>query len=441
MLVLEKGIIYMQIYDYFKGEIIAGRIKAGDKLPSKRQLAKTYALGLTTVETAYAKLAEEGFIEPRQRQGYFVSAVGELYIAPTSRGVSKLPEEAVPFDFSYSGVSEEGFPYRIFRRLASQIMEGEDLLCQVDYQGYPRLRQRIAEYLERSRGVRCHADAIVISSRVEYLYQMLFRLVPGSYAIEDPGYPSLRKQLKTHGVDYLPIPLDEEGMSAKLLKNSRAKVAVVTPAHQFPRGLIMSMARRRQLLYDCGLDYLIEDDYDSEFKYSNRPVPALKSMDGEDRVIYLGSFSKSISPAFRVSYMVLPQALLQSYHQHYQSLVCPVSIVIQKMLARFLESGEFEKHLNRMRKLYAKKRALIQDMVASRRDLKITGADAGLHVVLEYPNSYEEQDIIDRAWAKGIRLYGVSSYGQASKNPALVLGFASLSLKDLEKAMSLLLTI
>lgn len=203
----------------------------------------------------------------------------------------------------------------------------------------------------------------------------------------------------------------------------------------------MNMQRRVELLNMEKIKYIIEDDYDSEFKYSKRPVPALKSIDINDKVIYIGSFSKSISPSFRVSFMVLPFDLVEKYNRIFKYFICPVSIMVQKMLTSFIESGEFEKHLNRMRKIYSKKRQLLMDMLSERKDITIRGADAGLHLVLEYPKYYNEEDIVKKAKEKKIKVYGLSSYGTKREIPSILLGFATLSDEKLRDGIKLLLEI
>ena len=227
-------------------------------------------------------------------------------------------------------------------------------------------------------------------------------------------------------------------MSIDALQNSSANICALTPAHQFPTGIIMNMKRRSEILNCSQIDFVIEDDYDSEFKYSNRPVPALKSIDYPDKVIYMGSFSKSISPSMRVSYMVLPESLLEKYHQLFHCFVCPVSIIIQKILTKFLESGEFEKHLNRMRKIYSKKRQLIVDLLKDCPDIKVTGADAGLHVVLQYPKCFTENEIVAEARKQKIVVYGLESYGKKQEYPSILLGFATLTNKEITEGISLL---
>lgn len=430
----------MQIYEYFKNEIINGTYKANTKLPSKRNLAKEYKISLNTVDNAYSKLLEEGFIYSKERQGFFVSDVGELYVLDSKPIHITKEEENIEYDFSYSGVSEE-FPYKIFKKISSNIFDNKDILEKVDYQGYLPLRTQISEYLNKSRGFKAEPSQIVISSGSEYLFQIIFKLISGKFGIEDPGYNMLSNIMDTNDINYEFIPVDKNGMDLTKLKKSKSDFCVITPAHQFPTGVIMNMQRRVELLNMKKIKYVIEDDYDSEFKYSKRPVPALKSIDVNDKVIYIGSFSKSISPSFRVSFMVLPFDLVEKYNKIFKFFICPVSIMVQKMLTTFIETGEFEKHLNRMRKIYSKKRQLLIDMLSERKDITIRGADAGLHVVLEYPKNYSEEYIVKKAKEKKIKVYGLSSYGTKREIPSILLGFATLSEEKLKEGVKLFLEI
>ena len=440
MLILDNGVLYIQIYEYFKNEIINGTYKAHSKLPSKRNLAKEYNISLNTVDNAYSKLLEEGFIYSKERQGFFVSDVGELYVLDSKPIHITKEEENIEYDFSYSGVSEE-FPYKIFKKISSNIFDNKDILEKVDYQGYLPLRTQISEYLDKSRGFKADPSQIVISSGSEYLFQIIFKLISGKFGIEDPGYSMLSNIMDTNDINYEFIPVDKNGMDLTKLKKSKSDFCVITPAHQFPTGVIMNMQRRVELLNMKKIKYVIEDDYDSEFKYSKRPVPALKSIDVNDKVIYIGSFSKSISPSFRVSFMVLPFDLVEKYNKIFKFFICPVSIMVQKMLTTFIETGEFEKHLNRMRKIYSKKRQLLIDMLNERKDITIRGSDAGLHIVLEYPKTYSEEYIIKKAKEKKIKVYGLGSYGTKREIPSILLGFATLSDEKLKEGIKLFLEI
>ena len=401
---------------------------------------KEYNISLNTVDNAYSKLLEEGFIYSKERQGFFVSDVGELYVLDSKPIHITKEEENIEYDFSYSGVSEE-FPYKIFKKISSNIFDNKDILEKVDYQGYLPLRTQISEYLDKSRGFKADPSQIVISSGSEYLFQIIFKLISGKFGIEDPGYNMLSNIMDTNDIKYEFISVDENGMDLEKLKKSKSDFCVITPAHQFPTGVIMNMQRRVELLNMKKIEYVIEDDYDSEFKYSKRPVPALKSIDVNDKVIYIGSFSKSISPSFRVSFMVLPFDLVEKYNKIFKFFICPVSIMVQKMLTAFIETGEFEKHLNRMRKIYSKKRQLLIDMLSERKDITIRGADAGLHVVLEYPKNYSEEYIVKKAKEKKIKVYGLSSYGTKREIPSILLGFATLSEEKLKEGVKLFLEI
>ena len=392
------------------------------------------------MDNAYSKLLEEGFIYSKERQGFFVSDVGELYVLDSKPIHITKEEENIEYDFSYSGVSEE-FPYKIFKKISSNIFDNKDILEKVDYQGYLPLRTQISEYLDKSRGFKADPSQIVISSGSEYLFQIIFKLISGKFGIEDPGYNMLSNIMDTNDIKYEFISVDENGMDLEKLKKSKSDFCVITPAHQFPTGVIMNMQRRVELLNMKKIEYVIEDDYDSEFKYSKRPVPALKSIDVNDKVIYIGSFSKSISPSFRVSFMVLPFDLVEKYNKIFKFFICPVSIMVQKMLTAFIETGEFEKHLNRMRKIYSKKRQLLIDMLSERKDITIRGADAGLHVVLEYPKNYSEEYIVKKAKEKKIKVYGLSSYGTKREIPSILLGFATLSEEKLKEGVKLFLEI
>lgn len=438
MLIIQDGVMYLQIYEYFKKEIILGTYKANTKLPSKRALAKEYNIALNTVENAYAKLLEEGFIYSKERSGYFVSNVGELYILDNKKVILEKEKEDIKYDFSYNGVSNEGFPFKLFKKISSNIFDEDDILEKVNFKGFLPLRIQIAEYLNKSRGFKADPSQIIISSGTEYLFQIIFKLIEGKYAIENPGYKMLSNIMDLNNIKYEYINVDENGMSYKDFKKSNCDFCILTPAHQFPTGVIMNAKRRVDFLNLKKLKYIIEDDYDSEFKYSKRPVPSLKSIDVNDKVIYLGSFSKSISPSFRVSFMVLPFKLIKKYNERFKYFICPVSITVQKILTNFIESGEFEKHLNRMRKIYSKKRELILNILKDEKNIKIKGADAGLHVVLEYKNKSSEKEIIIKAKEQKIKVYGLSAYGTKKDVPSILIGFATLKEEELKKGLDIL---
>ena len=314
------------------------------------------------------------------------------------------------------------------------------------------LRRRIARYLRQSRGVICTEQQIIISAGTEFLLQLLVQLLDKNsvYGLEDPGYERLSMLFKNNAIDFRPISIDNKGMIPEEIIKSGVNVIYIAPAHQFPSGSIMPINRRLKLLNWANTSqerYIIEDDYDSEFKYSGKPIPALKGMDTNDKVIYMGSFSKSISPATRVSYMVLPEALLNSYKERLSYFMCPVPMIDQKVLYRFIGEGYFEKHLNKMRTVYKRKRELLVKEIERldiKKKIQIHGSDAGLHLLLEVDNGMSEEQLVYSAFMAGVKVYALSRYIIKSqivfKKPTVVLGFAALTENEIKKAVMRLLS-
>ena len=452
--------IYLQLYEHIKSEIQSGRIEAGSKMPSKRKLSQHLAVSQNTVQAAYEQLIEEGYIYSLERKGYYVAEIDHIFHLEEKKqellhkGAAET--EKIIYDFSYQGVDQENFPFSAWRKITKDVINEYDkeLLKQGDPQGHLYLRQTIAEYIRQSRGVDCKAEQIVISSGTEYLFQILIQILSQEavYGIENPGHERLNLLFKSNRANYEVLAIDELGMNISEVRKSRVSVLCVTPSHQFPSGNIMSINRRAQLLNWANERqdrYIIEDDYDSEFKYSGKPIPALQGLDKGGRVIYMGSFSKSLSPALRISYMVLPDELLRIYHKKLSFMICPVSVMLQKVLHRFIEEGFFERHLNKMRNLYKKKREILSEEVSEIRkklpkdqSLTIKGADAGLHLLLEIINGMSEKELVESAAWHGVKVYPLSKYYLAEKNlpdkPSVLIGYAAMSKEDIVKAFKLL---
>jgi GntR family transcriptional regulator/MocR family aminotransferase len=310
------------------------------------------------------------------------------------------------------------------------------------------LRSSIARYLHRYRGVVCSSEQIIISSGTEYLLQLLIQIFDQDYvyAIENPGYEKLALLFNSNRAKYLPFQIDQQGIDIEQIERSAVNVACITPSHQFPMGSIMPINRRIRLLNwanNAPDRYIIEDDYDSEFRYTGKPIPSLQGLDSENRVIYLGSFSKSLTPALRISYMVVPLKLMGVFHQKMSFYACSVPAIEQEILNRFIENGYYERHLNRMRKLYRQKReslvSAIQQMMPT---VAIIGANAGLHLVLKVNNGMPEEQLIQRAKEHGVQVYGVSRYFSnrvpAEYRDVVVLGFATMNLSKITPAIALL---
>ena len=443
--------LFEQLYGFIKKEIICGNFSRNEKLPSKRKLAANLQCSQNTVQAAYNQLMDEGYLTARAKSGYYVAALdGILNLGGENRTSSPYQDQSLHYvyEFSHQGVDFECFPFSLWRKITREVINDydRDLLRTGDPKGFPGLRASISGYLHHSRGVNCTADQIIVSSGTEFLLQLLVQLLSAStvYAIENPGYEKLNLVFKSNRVEYRAVPLDRYGMQPEALEKSMADVACITPSHQFPTGCIMPISRRIQLLnwtYEKPERYILEDDYDSEFRYSGKPIPSLQGLDRQGRVIYIGAFSKSLSPALRISYMVLPEKLLRRYDEKLTFYICPVPTVEQKTLQRFMEEGHFERHLNRMRNLYKQKRetvvAAIHEILP---DAEVEGASAGLHLTLRIHNGMTEQELIQSAREHQVKVYGLSRYYSvlpaSKRGNTLLLGFATLKIDEIPDAVS-----
>lgn len=448
-----KVSLYEQIYFYIKQEIQAGKLPFGSKLPSTRGLALHLQVSRNTIDMAYAQLQSEGYIEAIAKKGYFVNQVTGLmnlskqnattYILP-----KKQEEREYKYNFSPFDVDLTHFPYSVWRQFSKNCMnQNKELFLLGSNQGDEPLRNAIATYLHQSRSVNCSKEQIIIGAGVEFLLQLLIQLFPSNtwIAMENPTYKKAYQIFEGLSRKTCAIALDEQGLDVKKLRESKANIAYVMPSHQFPLGIVMPIKRRLELL-DWALEqeerYIIEDDHDSEFRYKGKPIPSLQGIDSNGRVIYIGTFSKAIAPSIRVAYMVLPKKLLEKYQRQLYYYSCTVSRVDQSIITDFLEKGHFERHLNRMRKVYRTKHdVLLQALKVFGKQIRISGEHAGLHLVLEFLIDIPEKDVIMLAQKVGIHLYGLSEYFVLpfeSSYTTLVLGYANLSEEAIRESIQLL---
>ncbi len=444
--------LYKQLYQEIKKAIIEGKIVVGIKLPSKRKLADYLQISQTTVELAYAQLVAEGFIESRPRKGFYAQPVEELAYLDIPHDEPAV-EESISYriDFNSGNIDTHSFPFLTWRKLTRDILDdsNHELLLSGHPQGDDVLRQEIARYLYQSRGVVCDASQIVIGSGTEQLLPLLIRLLDKKlvYGYENPGYALTHSIFSHHDRQAIPIDIDADGLNVSQLESSTVDVAYVTPSHQFPSGSVLSATKRAQLLNWAVAKperYIIEDDYDSEFRYTSRPIPALQSMDLSDRVIYISTFSKSLMPSLRLAYMVLPKRLLRAYQQTFRHYSSSVPRHDQHMVATFMKDGHFARHLNRMRKLYQKKiKQLSTSLAPFAPTVTVSGEQAGMHIVLTIQTKWTEQELIKRAKQVGIRVTGLQSYDvhkRAYTPPKIVLGFGGLSEEDIHAGIMELMT-
>lgn len=467
-----KECLYEQIYDHIKREIKAGKLLSGEKLPSARFLAEYLQVARSTVDYAYGQLLSEGYIESRPCRGYYVCPMEELFVLEeegrtagdsgkgSSRGAERKEEPVWPeaaegedagvflTDFSPYDIDMSGFPFSVWKKITKNILTyaNSDLFAKGDAQGDDALRRTIARYLHASRGVDCRPEQIIVGAGNDYLLMLLEKILGRHVriAMENPTYIRSYKIFRSFGYHIAAVDMDESGMQAEQLAKTQADIAYVMPSHQFPTGIVMPIGRRLELLKwaDSGPDrYLIEDDYDSEFRFRGKPIPALQASDRHGRVIYIGTFSKAIAPAIRVSFMVLPEKLLEKYTGDCGFYSCTVSRIDQRILNEFIRDGYFERHLNKMRKLYrAKHEVLLECLQTMRQDFVISGENAGLHLLLTSKRGMPERVLVQKAAELGVRVYGLSEsmVEDVPDSASVLLGFGGLSEEQIREGIGLL---
>ena len=352
------------------------------------------------------------------------------------------------YDFSPNEIDMSGFPFGVWKKITKNILTdgNSELFSQGEPQGDYDLRLTISRYLHSSRGVNCTPEQIVVGAGNDYLLMLLEKILGRhvKIAMENPTYKRAYRIFQSFAYPITTVDMDESGMKVKSLEKEDVSVAYVMPSHQFPTGTVMPIGRRRELLkWADGEEerYLIEDDYDSEFRYRGKPIPSLQASDLYGKVIYMGTFSKAIAPAIRVSYMVLPEKLLARYRQNCYFYSCTVSRIDQRILNEFIRDGYFERHLNKMRKIYRGKHDLLLDCLKPfEEEFQISGEHAGLHVLLTARKKTEEKTFLHAAAAKGVKVYGLSDslvVGAPCK-ATLLLGFGGLKNKDIIEGVNLL---
>lgn len=403
---------------------------------------------------AYDQLLAEGYIEAFACRGYFVAKMEELVEAGPKTEAEMETSEPEPsgflVDFSPRGIDLDSFPYNTWRKLTRNTLvdDNKEMFHSGNHQGEPGLREAIRGYLHSARGVNCSARQIIVGAGSEYLLMLLSQILGRNHtiAMENPTYKQAYRVFDSLGYPVCPVEMDQFGMDPEMLEESGADVAYVMPSHQFPTGIVMPVGRRQELLrwaQDGEERYLIEDDYDSEFRYRGKPIPALQGMDRSGHVIYLGTFSKCIAPAIRVSYLVLPPQLVKRYQEQAGFYASTVSRIDQNILYQFLAQGHFERHLNRMRAIYkAKHDALLAAVRPLEQEFTIRGEHAGIHILLTGKGERTEEALIAQAAAVGVKVYGLSGYdihpGHSHRPATVVLGYASLSEAQIRTGAALL---
>ena len=480
--------LYEYLYRCIRHDIAHGRIEPGQKLPSKRALAKQLGVSLITIEAAYDQLAAEGYIRSRERCGYYACELApaahieepgsvhrraEAASAPASRrhkdhtanphnsqpfsrkeknsegstshrptadpsapptGAAAPHPQNTPFnaprlaDFTHSTLATTMLPYSAWAKAVRRTLSDESaasLAEAASAAGSPELRSAIADHLRQYRGMDVSPDQVVIGAGSQTLYQLLVQLLGRTrrYAVEDPGYPLLTRMYEQQDAQVAHIRLDDSGINVAALEASGASVAHIMPSHQFPTGIVTTAARRRELLNWAreGDRYLIEDDYDSEFRMAGRPIPSLFGIDAAERVLYLNSFAKSLGAAFRMAYLVLPPQLAQRFREQLGFYANTISPLDQLALARFIEQGHYDRHVNRLR-THARKTqdALVNALrEAFGERVAFAGLNDGLHFIMQLESERGERELAVAAEAAGIRIAPLSNFaGTATRTRA-----------------------
>lgn len=455
--------LYQQIYEHIKEEIRKGKLLAGERLPSARSLAESLQVARSTVDFAYGQLVAEGYVEARPQRGFFVSRIegllhvqdfdeeiqGKMDIHKQAKDEIK-DDRAIMYDFSPHAISMKDFPFATWKRITKDILvdANKEMFALGDARGDKELRMTISRYLHSSRGVNCLPEQVIIGAGSDYLFMLLEKILGRNVvvAMEDPTYTRAYRVFKSFEYEISPVPMDDNGMDVEALRNSSASVAYVMPSHQFPTGVVMPIGRRLELLKwakEKEDRYIIEDDYDSEFRYRSKPIPALQASDTAGKVIYMGTFSKSIAPAIRVGYMVLPQKLLKKYQENCNFYASTVSRIDQRILDEFIQDGYFERYLNKMRKIYREKHDYLLELLKPfEGKFRISGENAGLHLLLTSREGIPEEELLDKAKEQGIGLYGINAscmrlfqgQNQAFQNTVL-LGYGALEKEELRQGI------
>jgi len=459
-----KTPLYVYLYNCIKADILSGKLKPDEKLPSKRSLSQHLKVSVITVENSYSQLLLEGYIYSLERKGYFVSRLHETLHETLPRinflhtkkikETSQTHNDGCIFNFKSNSISSGQFPFSIWARLMRKTLSEQKLhlLEPMQSKGIKELRDAISDYLYHFRGMAVSPEQIVIGAGTEYLYGILIQLLGRNrvFAVEDPGYQKIAHVYRSNDVRCEFIGVDRSGLSVWELNSSNADVVHITPAHHFPTGIVMPIKRRHELLKWASQRegrYIIEDDYDSEFRFTGRPIQTLQSIDKNQKVIYINTFSKSIAPAIRIGYMVLPMNLIDAYAEKLSFYSCTVPSIEQFTLAQFISEGYFERHINRMRNYYKKQRDLVIKSIKnslSEDKITILEEDAGLHFLVNVNTDMSDEQIIRAAEKRGVRISCLSEYyydKKRKKDGTIIINYSGIEYDKVEEAVESLMGI
>lgn len=471
--------IYQQIYEQLKKEIITNNLKEGNRLTSTRVLANNLCVARNTVENAYSQLCLEGYVLNKPGSGFIVQNINDDFLSypniSFNKSLTSVPlhqknadhpllssaqellssthdESAVyRYNFQYGNLDNAAFPSSLWRHFTGEALlsiDAQKINLYCDKQGELDLRIEIMKYVEKSRGVSCTPDQIVLCCGTQYALDLVCKFFPADsrkLAIEEPCYDGARTVFENNGFEIIPIPIKSDGISISDLERSSARVTYITPSHQFPTGVAMPIQNRINLLYwatqnDC---IIVEDDYNSEFRYNARPIPALQSIDNNGRVIYLGTFSKVLSSGLRMSYMILPTWLLPKYQRIFAGYYSAVPWLMQRIVRLYMAGGHWERQIRKICFSYKKKHDVLVNTITQLMGDKVIihGKNAGSHILLEFVNGEKQKCLIEKAREYKVKVYSTSPFWYIKENCAentILIGYSNLSEQEIVEGITLL---
>lgn len=447
--------LYTQLYKQIKEEILSGNLKPFSKLPSSRRLSNDLQISRNTVEMAYQQLYSEGYITSKQRSGYFIENL-DINILPQKSIDSKIEAidvikecENIKYDFQYGNLDPTKLPISEWQKISNKCFRQykSELGKYNLIPGELGLRKEILKYLRDYRDVRCNVDQIIVESGIHSSFNIICQLIKkdvSEIAIEEPGFFAARNTFENYGLEVCPIELDSCGLNVKKLNISKARAVYVTPSYQFPTGTIMPISRRLELVEwaNKSESLIIEDDYSCHLRYNIKPIPSIQSLSAE-RVIHLGSFSKFLFPSIRVSYMVLPEKLVNRFYSLFENFPSSVPFIVQKTLQHFMEEGYWDSYIRKtIRNQKRKHDALVHTLDKEFGDkITILAKNAGLHIVVQVKWDMTEDELIKRAYKAGVKVYPTSvlwNCEKSHKHGAVMMGFGAIQIEHIPKAVKLL---
>lgn len=438
--------LYEQVYKHIKSDIISGILSPGEKLPSKRSFARNNGISTITIQNAYDQLISEGYVFTVPKKGYYVANINEMSRVPAGTSIKldiKIPEKPAKFRFDLSNnkINPDNFPFSIWAKLLRETMSerSRELMEVSPTGGIYELRAAIADYLKSFRGMLVDPDQIVIGAGTEYLYGLLIQILGKNkkYCIENPGYKKLAQIYKQYHVECGFADIDDSGISVDSLHKSGADIAHISPNHHFPTGITMPANRRYEVLAWANEEagrYIIEDDYDSEFRANGKPLLTLFSIDACEKVIYMNTFSKSLTPTIRISYMILPVHLANIFYSRLSFYSCTVSNFEQYTLASFIDRGYFEKHINRMRLYYIRQRKRLISCIENsnlKDKCEIIENESGLHFLLRLRTDIPDEVLKEKMKESGIKIQSLSEFylsDEGAKEHYFIINYSNIDL-------------